>query len=49
VLRCLRIRGSACDSVEFGRRECVKLIVGIAGGMERMHNIELQCLPAESE
>lgn len=35
VLRYLRIRGSVYDSVVvFGRKDCVNLIVGIAGGME---------------
>jgi hypothetical protein len=50
VLQYLRIRGSAYDSVvAFGRRDCVKLIVGIAGGMARMHKVALHCLPGGSE
>jgi hypothetical protein len=50
LLRYLRIRGSAYGSVVvFGRRECINLIVGIAGGMERMHKVVLHCLPGERE
>lgn len=50
MLRYLRIRGSAYDSVVvFGRRDCVKLIVGIAGGMERLRKVVLHCLPGVSE
>lgn len=50
MLRYLHLRGNAYGSVVvFGRRDCVKLVVGIAGGMERMHKVVLHCLPEESE
>lgn len=50
VLRHVRIRGSAFDSVVvFGRRDYVNLIVGIAGGMEKMRKAVLHCLPGGNE